>query len=400
MHNPHLHFHVSGLFPRRLSRSMKELFGSVAILGFALSAATLFEPIYLYSLGYDLKAIILFYLIAYGMYAILLPLGGKFIAHAGYERGILLGSSLLIVYYVVLYAVGMVPALFFVAPLLLAIHKIFYWIGFHTDFALSARKGEIGRDISEANLVFTIVTILGPVSGAAFILKFGFPVLFIIVAVLILLSNIPLFRSYDRLPREKFSYTDPFRRLLSRPERRRFFTYMGYGEEHIFLTIWPVFLFLVLGGVLAVGIITTAASFFASILLLSVGRSLDIRSRINPKNWGVAGQVATWLVRIIIRSGWQLFLVDAVYRFATGAIQFPLLDERYTTAKAHGIVGSVVLFEMGLAVGKVLIMLVLLALIPLVGTHAWGAFFWVAAIFSLFYALLPTLPATRKPARS
>ncbi len=389
MHNPHLHFHVSALFPRRVSKSLKELFGSVAILGFAMSAATLFEPIFLWNLGYSLREIVFFYGIVYVLYFVLLPLGGKFTAHFGYERSLLLGSLLLIVYYLLVFGIGSFPALFFVAPIILAFQKIFYWVGFHTDFALASTGSEQGREIGEANLVVTIVSIVGPIVGGVIIARSGFSALFLIVAVLVLLSNIPLFRAPDRLPKGMFRYGDAFRLLAARSERRRFATYMGFGEEHVMLVIWPIFLFVMLGGVLGVGVIVTIAAFFASLSLLYIGKILDLSGAKRMHRWGVIGLVLTWLLRLGAKSNWQLFAVDAGYRLATGATQFPILMDRYESAREQHVVGSVVFFEQVLALSKVLLTFVLLVALPFLGPSPWQSIFFLAALMSVLYGFLP-----------
>lgn len=364
-----------------------------------MSAATLFEPIFLWNLGYSLRDILLYYGIVYSLYFFLLPLGGKFTAHFGYERSLLFGSLLLIVYYLLVFGIGSFPALFFAAPVAFALQKIFYWVGFHTDFALTSTRGEQGREISTVNLVVTIVSIVGPIAGGAIIVWSGFPALFLVVAALVLLSNIPLFRTPDRLPRGTFRYGDAFRLLVARSERRRFASYLGFGEEHVMLVIWPIFLFVMLGSVLGVGTVVTTAAFLTSFALLSIGKIVDLHGARSVHRWGVVGLVLTWLLRLGVRSSWQLFAVDAGYRLATGATQFPILTERYESAREHHVVGSVVFLEQVLAISKVLVTVVLLAALPMLGPSPWRIIFLVAALISILYGFLPKRPsAAKRPA--
>lgn len=388
IHLHHLNFHApfGSLLPHQLSRSAKELFLSVGILGFAVSAATLFEPIYLFTLHYSLSEIVLFSIITYGLYFLLIPLGAKFAARYGFERAILLGSSLLIVYYLALFGIAERPWLFFVAPVFSALQKMFYWVGYHGDFARSATSGEVGREIGELNMIIGLVTILGPIAGGALAATVGFPVLFVIVAALILLSNVPLLTHPVQHVREHFSYRSAFARLLSPKEQHTVLTGLGYGEEFTFLVMWPIFIFLAVQGVVAVGVIVTFAALLTSFLLLYIGKLVDARGK-HLMRVGVAMKVGSWLGRLFAVTGWHVFFIDAFYRLALGTTDYPLMREVYTRSKNTDTIGTIVLFEMALILGKLLMMAALLAVFTFIGI-SWTAVFLLASLFSFFYLAL------------
>ena len=111
----HFHLPVPSFFPHHISRELKELFWSRAIMDFAVAAVALFEPIYLYTLGYSLQVILLFYIEVYIVYFILLPVGAKFANRFGYEHSMTLSTIFLVGYYLALYAIGSNP-IFLVIP--------------------------------------------------------------------------------------------------------------------------------------------------------------------------------------------------------------------------------------------------------------------------------------------
>jgi hypothetical protein len=143
----HFHLPVPSFFPHHLTRQINELYFSVAIMDFAVAAVTLFEPIYLYTLGYSLKVILLFYIEVYVIYFIVLPFGAKFANRFGYEGSIAISTIFLIGYYLSLFAIKFNPLFLVIAPLFFSIQKSFYWTGYHADFARFSRKDERGRQV-------------------------------------------------------------------------------------------------------------------------------------------------------------------------------------------------------------------------------------------------------------
>lgn len=386
-HLDHLHFHTpfSSLLPHQLSRTARELFASVGILGFAISAATLFEPIYLYTLGYNFSQIVFFNVITYSLYLLLIPLGAKFVLRYGYEFGIALGSSLLIIYYLALFGIPQFSQLFYIAPVFFSFHKMFYWMGYHGDFARSSNGSEVGRELGEISFIIGLVTIFGPVAGGSVAAAFGLRLLFLLVAVLILLSNIPLFRVRVHEKETTIPYDGAFQLLKEPVHRRRFFASFGYGEDFISFVFWPLFIYSVVEGTAKVGIIITLSSLVTALALLYIGKMTDDKNPNVVLRLGVFFKVAMWLVLIPVRTAFQYFFVDAGYRIARGATEYPLLTETYNAARETDVMKVVVLYETGLIIGKLLAMFALLFLFR-TSLPVWTAMFTLGAIMSLFYA--------------
>lgn len=384
----HLHAPLGGVLPHQLTRSVKELFASVGILGFAVAAATIFEPIYLYALGFSIPRILLYYIIIYGLYLFLIPLGAKFALRFGVSRSILVGSSMLVLYFLALFGMSSNPILFYVAAVLYALEKMFYWIGYHADFAQFSTDEEVGREIGGMSLVVSITAIFGPVAGGAVASLFGFPVLFVIVAALILLSNIPLFASPSVPARVGFSYIGAFRRLFQKRSLRRVVTSLGFGEDFFVLTLWPIFVYLIVKGAVAVGLLATFTALCTSAILLYVGRLSDTKNHASVLWAGISIKILAWISRLSVVTGGQVLLTDTLYRVGSGATEYPILTETYRTAKKEDVMQTVVLFEMGLILGKLLAMVVVAALLLWTSAPLWPTVFVTGALFSLFYGAL------------
>lgn len=388
MQRPHLHFHLGEFLPHHLTRAAKQLFGSVAILSFAVSAVTLYEPIYLYMLGYSLRSIVGFYLLVYVLYVLLLPIGARFAARYGYTRALLVGSLLYIPYYLSLFGIEKIPWFFCVAPIFFALQKSYYWPAFHADFARSSTKGEIGREIGEASLVVTTVSMVGPLAGGFIAAFLGFPALFVVVSVLIFLSNIPLFRSRSTSEPEPYSYRLPFRNLLDRRNRRRVLGYAGYGEELVYMALWPIFVYTVTTGVFRVGAIMTMSAVLVSLVLLVIGRWADQNRKQSMMYAGSIAVAMSSFARVIAVSAPFLLFAEGAYRISRAAIDLPLLTGLYDRAKRHQYLAATSLFEMSLSIGKIGIMVLLFGLLTL-APSPWYTIFLLGALFALLFAQLP-----------
>ena len=123
-----MHF-IKSFLPHHMKRQVKELFIFTTLINLALALVMIFEPIYLYQIGYSLNDIMLFYLIVYALYFFIIPLGAKFARRYGYEIAMLIGSIFFIIFYVSLFFIAKYPILFYITPFIFAVQKMFY-LGF------------------------------------------------------------------------------------------------------------------------------------------------------------------------------------------------------------------------------------------------------------------------------
>ena len=374
--------------PEHLTPQIKELFASVWIQSFALSAVSLFEPIYLYTLGYPLYQIMLFYLGVYIIYFLLMPLGGKFVKQKGFTHGIIYGSFFLILYYVFLFQVPNHIGFLFLSMVAFALQKTFFWPGFHGDFAFFGTSHERGRELGVMQIVASLVVILGPLFGGIIIALFGFPTLFIIVVGLILVSNIPLFITKEVFIPSQLCYGDCYQELFSKENRRHFFGYAGYGEEFIWQFAWPLFAYLVLANVVQLGSLVAATIVVSSLVLLYIGRLIDKTDRKQIMKVGTVLYVLSWLSRMVMITPFGMLASDVFARTVRHPVQLPLTAGVYSRAIAtQHIIKTVILFEMALVVGKI-VAAAALAIVFYFWGPRWDIVFFMGALFSMLYLFL------------
>lgn len=382
-----LSYLAPGYLAQHVKREIKELYASAAIMDFAISSVMIFEPIYLYTRGYSLQKILLFYLGIYFLYFILIPLGAKFSRRFGYEHGILASTPLLILYYLSLFAIPSNVLYFYGAILFSALFKSFYWPGYHADFARFCSDGERGREVSERQTISAVAYVVGPAIGGAIIAIGGFKVLFIIVAILILVSNLPLLSTKEVFTPIPFSYRKAYSRLFRKENLRRLCGYLGFGEELIVLTIWPIFIYVVIKNYLSIGIIIALTTLVTSVIVLYIGHLTDFKNKFRLLKFGSVLTSASAFLRILVGGSLGVFLTDTFSRVAKNFISVPLTAITYERAQKTSVMKTIVFYEMALILGKILACLIVYFLFFILPSSFTAAFI-VAGLMSLLYALL------------
>ncbi|MFA6526149.1 MAG: MFS transporter [Candidatus Buchananbacteria bacterium] len=384
---------ISSLFANRLTRQVRELWTSTLILDLAVSMVTIFEPVFLYilfirffPLNTTLIFISLFYLAIYVPYFFAVPLGAKFAKRFGYENSIAVASVFFILVYLSLFAARIWPAFIVLAVAAYVCEKTFYWPAFHSNFARFSSVGEQGREISNLWALESAIYILGPLVGGLIIQFYGFKVLFIVVSVLMLSSNIPMLVTREVFEPKKFAYFSAFKSLFDKSNRQHFLGQIGFGEEWIVLVIWPVFMYLVAEDFLGLGLIAAGSTFIATLVLLFIGRWTDKGDKARVLRFGTVFYFFSWLFKILTRSALGVMMIDVYSRVSKSTIALPITAMTYQNAQNSSVTGAIVFFEMSLVLGKIIAIL-LCILILQIFTPGWNAMFILGGLFTLFYLL-------------
>ncbi len=372
----------------RLKSAVRDLYVATTIQNFALAMVAVFEPVYLYQAGYRLGTICLFYAGVYLLYILLLPLGVKFSLRFGYEKGMVVGSLLWVALYVLL-ALSVANHWFLLAAVAVyAVQKMFYWPGFHADFAQYSVDEEQGRELGSISFLQMSAAIVGPAVGGIILATAGFTTLFTVVAMLLLVSNTPFLRRPERFEPETMRYGELWRQLCARVNRRWTLASLGYGEELVALVLWPIAMAIVLsqnsvalGGLMAGTALVTAIS--APIL----GKLSDQASPRRILRNSSLLYFASWIWRPLVANPLGILISDTLSRVAKNGIGVSYSQLLYRRARDDGrVMVRVMTFELGLAVGKALVALLLVAAFAL-GAQLWLGFA-VAAAFTLLYLAL------------
>lgn len=392
-------FHL-GLFrtwlPQSVRREVKELYMATTMVNFALAMVMFWEPIYLYQMGYPLTKILLFYFITYLGYIVLMPIGAKFAKKQGYEASLLVGTCLYAFFYIALYLIKDYPVLFYVAAIIYTWQKTFYWPAYHANFARFSDAKEEGREVSAMTVATSLVYIIGPALAGLIIATLGYAVLFVVVSVIFFASNIPHLMTKEVFTPSSFRYLDVYKRLFSRQNRKSLIAYFGFGEEFVVLVIWPIFISIVVSNVLDTGLIVALATLVTTIITLYIGKLSDKSIKHRVLSLGSVFYSLAWFIRIFITNATGIFFLDTFSRLGKNTIAVPLTTITYERAKSlksdqhHHIMSNIVFFEMSLALGKLLAIVLIYILLLFMGQGilAFNMTFVLAGMMTLLYMLL------------
>lgn len=383
-----------------MRRQKKELFISNIIINLALAMVQIFEPIYLYKLGYSISKIAFFYLLVYVFYFFALPLGAKFANKHGYETGMFIGSALYVPFYLSLFFISRFGFMFIVSILLYVAQKMFYWPAYHADFAHNSTNKEEGREISSFSISSSLMFVFGPVFGGFIITFFGFNVLFLISSLLFLFSNIPMLLTREKYTKRSFKYSIMFKRIFAKINLRKFLSTAGYAEELVLWVFWPIFMSIAIVSYEKIGTLSGISTMIMLVATLYIGKSCDKRDKRIVLRLSSFFYAFTWVAKIFARTIAPIFLFDTVAKTAKSGVDVSMRSFVYENSREsyrekkdendNSIMEGCVNFEAGLIIGKVFACLVMFifALIFASMNSFFIASFIFSAIMSLFYAIL------------
>lgn len=380
--------HFPSYFHKRLNRRLGGLYLAATILDFALAMVVLFEPVYLYHLGYSIQHILVYYIVVYLVYYVILPFGGKAVARFGPARCMAASSIMLIGYYFSLLMVASHPIYFWIAPLFFAAQKMLYWPAYHMDFILSSDQEERGKEFSGLWSLSTIVYIVGPILGGVIIQQSGFAPLFGLVILLILCSNIPLFLTPMSYHGQIKGYWRMFIQPFTSAHLRSMLSYFAFGEELILLTIWPIFLSIAFVSYEKMGGATAIATLITAVVTLYIGKVIDRKEPERALRIGALFTAIVWATRPLLRSVGFVFASDTVGKIAKNTTFVTMTTGFYGKAlREHEVIERSVLYEQGFALSKTLIAAGVIVLATFVSPFT-AAFAAAAAVSLLYFIFL------------
>ncbi|MDO9399462.1 MAG: MFS transporter [bacterium] len=381
-------FNIVKFFPSFLKREIAELYISVAIKTFALSMISIFEPLYLYELGFSISQILFYFALTYILYFFVVPLGGKIINRFGFEHSNLFSIPFCILYFLTLYFISFNSFLIFLAPIFSVIYKMLYWPSYHADFAKYGVEKERGKEVGILDSISQLFGAIGPLIGGLIIVFFGFNVLFIVVSCVLLASAIPLFTTKEKfISQEKFYYKKCFERLFSQRNRKCMWKFMGIGEEMISFVVWPIFIFLIIKNYSIIGGLISLSILISIFVTSYMGYSFDNGNGKKMLRKNLILFFILWLVRGFINTTAGIFLLELFNKITYAGVRIPLMAHTYKKANEYGTLKYAIFFEQSLIIGKIFIALIVGLLFFIFGTGfwVWIAAFFIAGLCSLLY---------------
>lgn len=384
LHSPHFYLNYF------LKRETTQLYTSVAIRNFAVGLILIFEPIYLYLyFGQSLSKVLLFFAAIQGFYGLLAPFGAKLMAKVGLKHAMLFSIPFLFGYYLSLFFLEKMVWLIGLAIVLKVIALMFFWPAFHTDFVRFSQKDHRGLEVGRLNVAASSATILSPLVGGLVLAAFGYPVLFTVTLIVLLISALPLFMSAEIHEVYTDSYERAFLRLINRENWRKTLAFAAQGiEVHINIFIWPLFMFTLAIHYSSMGFLTSGALLIGLLFTLYIGRLTDRVDHHRLLKIGAVLKSLAWLIKSFVTTGFSAFLAHTLYRLSQITAGIPFWVIMYNQAADQGADADEFIIYREIASNlAIAFSLLILALVFAFTPHLWIAFL-LAAVFSLLLMLL------------
>ena len=338
-------------------KEMNEIYISVFLKTFAESFITLFIPIYLIVLGYQLFDVALYYLVYFIVGGFVIPLGMVLNSKIGIEKTLGLGTFLIILYY---YILGFMESglSYVIVALFYGLSTGIYFSAFHIEFAKSFSRKRGGKELSVIRIIAIISGIIGPLVGSLFISNVSFVFLFRIVAVILFLSIIPLFFTKDFVVPFK---RKPLREILRMDTKRKALAYQASGIIALSSVVfWPLFIYFTLGDIVSLGIIISLSSLFTILVIAKIGRLADI-NRKKVFKVGVLTHAPSWILRLFFLSPIGIFFSNLYSYITIAAIDISFNKKIYRQAKEAKDICNYFLFrEIHLQLGRIIILCIVM----------------------------------------
>ena len=171
--------HINALFK---NKELDELYISIGIRRFSLGIISVFIPLYLYQVGFELASIFLFFWLKNIFHALLVIPAAHISAHIGFKHSMAASIPLLILFFISIYtAIPQNNWSLFIIAIVGAIENALYWTGYHLHFSSSTKSASTAQSVSIARIISSGFHSLGPFIGGILLVIFGFTFSFFLI---------------------------------------------------------------------------------------------------------------------------------------------------------------------------------------------------------------------------
>lgn len=238
-----------------------------------------------------------------------------------------------------------------------------YWVCYHLYFTAEEKPETTGKEVGLVTILNDLAQVLGPVAGGIIITYFGgFTLLLATNAVLLLLSNLPL---YQGLPAKEYPRPKSLNFLKSIP-RHYFIGYMGYGaEDTLHGVLWPILLWLFIPSYAGLGLMTTILLLISGLLVMAAGRLIDLKGSKQVLEGSVFLVGLSWLGQLLSQGLWPLTVASGFYTVSKAVMSTAADALTYQKARKEDPVQFLIGRNIAIDLGKAVALFAVLVLLYL-----------------------------------
>lgn len=324
LHFPHFKFQIDN------GHNLKMLYGIRVLRELINNLCFFFLPLYLFQLGPQFpwfdgttltdfqKGMILvgahFLLYRLAMLISVMPIGKLVTTKIGFKNSFVISRILTVAVFVLLQASVTWPALALAAAFLDGIEGAFFWPLFYSVFGKNSRQKRVGEDLGFLQFLLHFVAMAAPAIGGVVAVFLGFDKLFLFGVILALVSVIFAVSMYSEKTGSKPSFKELWSWLKESRYRRLSLSYIGRYMNDSVLTVWPLYVFLILGGTEKVGYLYSISMFIAMVISFFIGFYIDHHQSKKPYFFSGGIMSLLWFLRGQVFDIWSIAFVDVANR--------------------------------------------------------------------------------------
>lgn len=308
---------------------LNEIFAVMSLRSFVTGMIGIFVPIYMYTLGFSLADIFLLHIYMFSAEFIFEYVAAQTISKLGPKHAIAISMPFLVTHFWMLSTIKTYNWPLWFIGVMAGISLALYWEGYNYDFSRSKSKIGVTRDISKLYIMLAVLGAIAPFVGGSIAFYFGFEALYTLVLLLLLLVFLPLIWFKEKHISRSFKLS----RIDLGPVGRDLVSYGGSGmEASVAITVWPLFVFAIVGTTQKVGFVTSLALVLSIAVTYFVGKRVNNRNRHNFVKAGGMLESFTYILVLFVDSFGQVLSLNFAKSLVGSLRGAPFVSEYYLHA--------------------------------------------------------------------
>jgi len=345
------------------------------IRGVAAGLFGIFAPVYLFGIfrdagvGVPVAAVFLYYAVFWFLATVGMYHAVKYYSRLGFRTIIFLAFGALAAHVVALALAAEGVAWLGLALIFGAAFSALFWPAYHMAFARAATEGRKAAAVGTRAALFRLGGIVSPLIGGMIIMRYGFPVLFMLMLGLLLLAAIP-YATIEMRDGHRGGVRPLLREFRRNHGGRAAAAFAADGATIILAAdAWPLFLVMIGVSFSGLGAIATVAALAAVTALFWFGRLADRVDRGKLLHGSSFAYMGGWVLRVFSVGIFSAFIAETVASLAGGLSAIPRDAYSYDRVGGerdpHQQVHLVLFREISLNAGRILGALVIAGLVLL-----------------------------------
>ncbi|MCK5061572.1 MFS transporter [Candidatus Parcubacteria bacterium] len=340
----------------RNSESLNAVYKMHSIDSSAFSLVGIFIPIYLLTLGFSVTEVLVYFIIQNTTLLMSAFAVGYIGSKYGIQRAMLLRLPFLFLFLILLLLLDNINFPIYLLAIIDGWQSALYWIPLNIAFTKNANKRKMGSALGGLFAWPKVATIFTPMFGGLIASYFGFNALFAITLIIFAFSVIPLLR----IKKIKIDFHFKFKEGLKlyRKNKKYFWAevFNNIGEETDGI-IWPIFIYLSLVKITAVGNTATIISLGAFFLTLYMGRISDKAGKEVLIKVGASLIMLTWFIRIFFDTEIAFYIIALFSGLAFVIFKIPYYSKLFSIPRKSKVDEFFIFREVPVNIARIIVFL-------------------------------------------